>query len=56
MLEVKHVAFHKGLPNLFVGPCNEHFVIIVGFLCEPCTEEHWHLQIHPFPVSFQEYA
>lgn len=41
MFELKHVPLHKSLADFLVGPSDEKFVIMVGFLCQASGEINW---------------
>ena len=56
MLEVEHVALDKSLPDLFVGPRDEHLVVVVGLLRQADAEVDGHAQVHALPVGFQKDA
>lgn len=49
VLELKHVSLNKCFANFLVGPSDEEFVVVIGFLCEPCGEIDGGLQVHPLP-------
>lgn len=38
VFELKHVSLYKGFSDLLIGPGDEEFVEVIGFLCEPCGE------------------
>lgn len=56
VFEVEHVALHKRLADLLIGPGNKHFVVVVGLLGEAQRKVDWRFQIHSLPVRFQQNA
>ena len=56
MLELEHVPLHEGLPDLLVGPGDEHLVVVVGLLGEAGAEVDRDLEVHALPVGFQQDA
>ena len=56
MLEVKHVPFDECLADLLVGPCDEHFVVVVGAFGEAGAEVDWDFDVHAFPVGLEKDA
>ena len=53
VLELEHVSLDEGLPDLLVGPSDEHFVVVVGLLRQADTEEDRHAEVHPLPVGLK---
>lgn len=51
MLELKHVSLYKGLADLLIGPGDEEFVVVIGFLRQPGGEINGCFQIHSLPVK-----
>ena len=56
MFELKHVPLDEGLSDLFVGPSDEHFVVVVGLFGQADAEEDGNAEVHPFPVRLKQYA
>lgn len=51
VLELKHVSLYKGLADLLIGPGDEEFVVVIGFLRQPGGEINGCFQIHSLPVK-----
>ena len=56
MLEVEHVPLDEGLPDLLVGPSDEHLVVVVGFLRQAHAEVDGNPQVHSLPVGLEQNA
>lgn len=54
VFELKHVSLYKGFSDLLIGPGDEEFVVVIGFLCEPRGEVDGGLHVHPLPVEGEE--
>ena len=44
VLEIEHVALHECLPDLLVGPRDEHLVVVVGALRQTRGKIDWDLK------------
>ena len=56
VLEVEHVAVNKSLSDLFVGPRDEHLVVVVCLLRHAGAEVDGALEVHSLPVGLQQDA
>jgi hypothetical protein len=56
MFEIEHIPFDEGLPDLFVGPGDEHLVVVVRLLGQAHAEVNGNPQVHPLPVCFEQNA
>jgi hypothetical protein len=56
VFEVEHVSLYECLPDLLVGPRDEHLVVVVRLLGQSDAEVDGHAEVHPFPVGLQQNA
>uniref|UniRef100_A0A7C8ZLX6 Uncharacterized protein n=1 Tax=Opuntia streptacantha TaxID=393608 RepID=A0A7C8ZLX6_OPUST len=56
MLEIKCIMSSVRLLHLLTSPANKHLMIHIGLYCQTCREINRNLQIHPFPVIFEQNA
>jgi len=56
MFKIKHISLNKSFTYFLICPCDEHLVVIIGFLSQTNSKIDRYLQVHSLPVCLKQYA